>query len=266
VRPNYAEHVAPVLKKHCNGCHNSEETRGDLDLTSFAALMTGGTSGPVVVPGRPDESLLFLLAAHRESPRMPPGNRPRIPARDLEVLERWIREAAPRIDATTGGLVPPLPSPRPAPITALAVSPTAPLAAIAGFRQVLIADLAEGKLLGALPFPEGDLHVLRFSRRGDLLLAAGGVGGLSGRAVVFEVDSWQRRAAVADESDVILAADLSPDGTKVAVGGPKRIAKIIALADGKVLHEIRDATDWVLSVQFDPEGLLLAVGDRFGGL
>jgi WD40 repeat protein len=42
--------------------------------------------------------------------------------------------------------------------------------------------------------------------------------------------------------------------------------KIVSVPDGKELHILRKPTDWVLSVGFSPEGLLLAAGDRFGGL
>jgi hypothetical protein len=39
-----------------------------------------------------------------------------------------------------------------------------------------------------------------------------------------------------------------------------------SVPDGKRLHVLRKPTDWVLSVGFSPEGLLVAAGDRFGGL
>ena len=45
---------------------------------------------------------------------------------------------------------------------------------------MLVFDLAAHKLLGALPFPEGDLFCLRFSKDGQTLLAAGGGGAESG--------------------------------------------------------------------------------------
>jgi WD40 repeat protein len=121
-------------------------------------------------------------------------------------------------------------------------------------------------LLGALSFPEGEVHVLRFSRDGRVLLAGGGIGGQSGKVVGFDTGSWQRAFEVGDEADAVLAADITPDRSKVVLGGPGRVVKVFSTTDGKQLHAFRKPTDWVLSAAFSPEGLLVAAGDRFGGL
>ena len=76
-----------------------------------------------------------------------------------------------------------------------------------------------GHLLGILPFPEGVVHALSFSRNGSLLMAAGGREGGTGRAVLWQVRDGRRVAEVGDELDAILAADLSPDQTRIAIGG-----------------------------------------------
>ena len=68
-------------------------------------------------------------------------------------------------------------------------------------------------------FPEGTVHVLRFSRNGALLLAGGGRGGQSGLAVVWDVKTGKRVFEVGKEYDAVLAADLSPDLGLVALGG-----------------------------------------------
>ncbi|HJZ56718.1 MAG TPA: WD40 repeat domain-containing protein, partial [Gemmataceae bacterium] len=164
------------------------------------------------------------------------------------------------------GLTTPAALARPTPVTALAVSPAAPLVAVAGIKQVLVYELPAGKLLGAVSFPEGEVHALRFSRDGTVLVAAGGVGGQSGAVVGFEVGSWKRLFALGDEADAVLAADISTDKTRVVFGGPGRVVKVFSVPEGKQLHVLRKPTDWVLSVGFSPEGLLVAAGDRFGGL
>jgi WD40 repeat protein len=127
-------------------------------------------------------------------------------------------------------------------------------------------DRASQKLLGALPFPEGDVFVLKFSPDGRMLLAAGGVGAESGKAVVFDTKTWARSSTLGDELDAVLAADLSADAARVVVGGPNRVVKVLANPGGKVLHTFRKPTDWVTSAAFSPDGLLVAAGDRFGGL
>lgn len=271
----------PVLRKHCGKCHNAERPRGELDLSTFAGVMAGGASGKVAVPGKPEESPLYTLTAHLEEPAMPP-NAAKIPQRDLGILRRWVegglREtadgppaSAPAVaeappPAPAGGLVAPAPMPRAPAVAALAVSPTAPIAAVPGHRQVLLFNIARGEPLGAVAFPEGEVQALRFSRDGGLLLAAGGVGAESGRAVVFHTGDWSRASAVGDEQDAILAADFNPAATEVVHGGPGRLVKVAALAGGGPRHAFRKATDWITAAGFSPDGLLVAAGDRFGGL
>ena len=47
----YVDHIKPMLENKCFSCHNPDKKKGDLDLTSFAALMSGGGGGAVVDPG-----------------------------------------------------------------------------------------------------------------------------------------------------------------------------------------------------------------------
>ncbi|MCX7701799.1 MAG: hypothetical protein N2039_13055 [Gemmataceae bacterium] len=280
----FETNVKPILRKHCVACHNEERPRGDLDLTSFSGLMTGGVSGKVVIPGKPEESLLYTLAAHLDDPKMPP-NKPKIPQREIDTLARWIEggllekpsaapakaigKALPSSNANvseTAGLTRPTPLPRLTPITALATSPNAPLAAVPGLKQVLLLDLTESKPLGALQFPEGEVQAIRFSGDGQWLFVAGGIGGQSGAVVGFEVGSWKRIFTWNDETDAVLTLDITPDRSAIAIGGPSRVVRVISLPEGKVLHNHRKNTDWVTAVTFSPDGLLLAAGDRFGGL
>jgi WD40 repeat protein len=107
--------------------------------------------------------------------------------------------------------------------------------------------------------------VLKFSRNGTLLLAAGGHGASSGRAVLFDVVSGERVAEIGDELDIVLAADISSDQKLVAIGGPSKLVKIYDTKSGELLHRIKKHTDWVTAMEFSPDGQLLASGDRNGG-
>lgn len=270
------EQVKPILAKRCNKCHAGERPRGELETSTFAGIMQGGVSGKAVVAGRPVESPLYTLTAHLEDPKMPP-NAPKIPQSEIDTLRKWIEhglleKAGGAASATVqtpavkvpDGLGAAVLLPRATPITALAASPVAALVAVAGNKQVLVFE--SGKLLGGVPFPEGEIHALRFARDGTVLLAAGGVGGQSGAVVGFTVGSWKRAFAVTDATDAVLAADLSPDKSRVVFGGLSRLVKVATVADAKVVHTFRKPTDWVQSVAFGPDGLLVAAGDRFGGL
>src|SRR4029078_9446616 len=89
---------------------------------------------------------------------------------------------------------------RPGQITALAASPWAPLVAVAGQKQVSLYHSDDGRLLELLPFPEGIPQVVRFSRNGSVALVAGGRGGQSGCAVLFDVETGERIAKTRGES------------------------------------------------------------------
>src|SRR5262245_44377117 len=69
---SYARQVKPLFARYCLECHNAQQTKGDLNLETFSGLLQGSKSGPVVVPGKPDESLLVLLPEGKEKPPMPP--------------------------------------------------------------------------------------------------------------------------------------------------------------------------------------------------
>src|SRR5437879_6451027 len=56
----FEKQVRPLLVEHCHGCHSvkTKKTSGGLALDSREAILTGGDSGPAVVPGKPEKSLL----------------------------------------------------------------------------------------------------------------------------------------------------------------------------------------------------------------
>jgi hypothetical protein len=151
-------------------------------------------------------------------------------------------------------------------VTALAVSPWAPLVAIGGQKQVTLYNTETLRPLGVLPFPEGFPTVLKFSRNGQLLMIGGGLGGKSGKVTLWNVITGQRVGSVGDEADQVLAADVSPDHGFVALGGPNKVLKIYSTKDGALLHTLKRHTEWITAVSFSPDGKFLASGDRNGGI
>lgn len=293
--PTYNDDVLPVFREHCNSCHNADKLKADLDLTTYATTIKGGSSGVAVKAGAPDTSMLYRVTAHMEEPEMPP-KKPKIPEAQLTIIKDWIaggalesaggtaakaRDAAlsmvPAAAAGPGGpaIMPEKPQPpanpavlaKPAPVVALAASPVAPLAAVSSHGEVLLYDTDAKSLLGALPFPERQPNVLSFSRDGALLLAAGGRGAHSGKVAVFDVKTGKRVAEAGNESsDAILAADLSGDRSLLATGGPDKLVRIYSTETGKLERTIKKHTDWVTALAFSPDGEKLATADRNGGL
>ncbi|MBX3468882.1 MAG: hypothetical protein KF878_18585, partial [Planctomycetes bacterium] len=290
-RVTWADHVAPIMEQACTYCHDAGSPSGGLDLTSYSAAMSGGGSGAVIAPGDPGASRLFRMVTRAETPFMPDDGSELSPD-DVATLRRWIaqgaletssspapaRRRAPAAVAAEvrplGDAVLPAPLPlaartdaaRPASVLALAASPTAPLLAVAGHREVLLYDGAGLGLLGVLPFPAGGVHALRFTPDGRLLLAAGGDGAARGSAVVFEVATGLVRARVDDARDAFLAADLREDHTLLAVGGPLRVVDVYRVATGERAYRLEGHTNWITAVAFSPDGALLATGDRAGGV
>jgi hypothetical protein len=290
----YDEHVQPIFREHCFSCHNQETKKSDLSLASYTSLMAGGAGGEVVEAGDPDVSRLWALVSHEEEPNMPP-EQDKLPEEKLATIKAWIaggalqnsgsvakvkKKTALAMTVSTGAGKPDGPPPMPenlmrqpvvytaraGAVTALACSPWAPLAAVAGQKQISLYHTDTGALLGVLPFPEGIAHVLKFSRSGTLLLAGGGIGGKGGNVVVYDVKTGKRVFEVGDELDLVLAADINEDHSRIALGGPGRVVRVFSTEDGSLLHEIRKHTEWIYELEFSPDGVLLVTADRNGGM
>ncbi len=86
--------VRPVLAEHCVGCHGPEKQKAGLRLDSRAAALAGGETGPAVVPGKVEESLLVGAIRHADDGlKMPPKQK----LADTQVadLTRWVEMGAP---------------------------------------------------------------------------------------------------------------------------------------------------------------------------
>ena len=86
----FTRDIKPIMEKFCFECHGMEKTESGLDLRTVKSMLKGGESGPALVPGQPDESLLFKMV-HKE--KMPPDGE--MPAKtDIERVRRWIISGA----------------------------------------------------------------------------------------------------------------------------------------------------------------------------
>lgn len=82
-----------VLREKCVECHRAEKRQGRLDMTRREKLLRGGDSGPALVPGKPDKSLMIELIEFDE---MPPRKQKegRVTKAELRVLKRWVASGA----------------------------------------------------------------------------------------------------------------------------------------------------------------------------
>ena len=91
-RAEFDRQVAPILIANCLGCHSGRDPMGGLDLTRRRTALAGGDSGPVIVRGKPDESL--LLQRLREGSMPPEEEDNRLGQEQVALLEKWIAAGA----------------------------------------------------------------------------------------------------------------------------------------------------------------------------
>lgn len=92
---DYVREVKPILTQHCYRCHGASQQKSGMRADTAAALRTGGDSGPSLVAGKPDESLLLktILGTHDDISRMP-YKKPPLSDAQIGLIRTWIAEGA----------------------------------------------------------------------------------------------------------------------------------------------------------------------------
>lgn len=89
--PVFEKDVRPILKAHCWHCHGEEDQHeGKLDTRLARFLFKGGETGPAVVPGKPQDSVLMQRIASGE---MPPGKK-KLSSSEQDTIAKWIAAGA----------------------------------------------------------------------------------------------------------------------------------------------------------------------------
>jgi uncharacterized membrane protein len=102
----YAKQIHPIFDANCVACHGSGKVQGGLRLDSYELVMKGGQGGAVIVPGKPQESLLFTrvtLPANDKHFMPAEGHQP-LNARELTLLRAWIEQGASPSATTLAGI------------------------------------------------------------------------------------------------------------------------------------------------------------------
>jgi cytochrome c553 len=86
--------IRPLLVNSCFECHTDDE-KGGLRLDSRSSLLKGGDSGPAIVPGNPDASLLMKAVRHAEGVSKMPRRAPKLADLQIAALAEWITMGAP---------------------------------------------------------------------------------------------------------------------------------------------------------------------------
>lgn len=88
---SFKQHVQPILLRHCVGCHGGS---GGLFLDRYETVMQGSVRGPVIVPGEPDQSELYLRITGQKQPAMPPAGNRKLQPEHIETIRLWIAQGA----------------------------------------------------------------------------------------------------------------------------------------------------------------------------
>jgi hypothetical protein len=89
--PVFETEVLPLLEAKCLRCHGEKVRKAELDLRGRAGILKGSESGPVVVPGKPQESPLYEMV---HGGKMPPGKKDKLGPQEVEIVRRWIEAGA----------------------------------------------------------------------------------------------------------------------------------------------------------------------------
>jgi WD40 repeat protein len=225
------------------------------------------------VAGKPDESLAYLLAAHRRDPIMPPAARKKaseaMTADELGLLRDWI--AAGAIDDPAEDMTPvaartlalgPVPAAAKA-VEAIDLSPDGLRIALGRGSAIEVVEISSGKVVTRLEGPGDLIQSIRFSPDGSRLAAGGFQMARVWDVPVTPEFAWWEPTDLGPLADRVLALDFSPDGSVlVAAGGePTRSGDLTAfeILSGRVRWHLGSLHgDTILGVRFSPDGTRLA--------
>lgn len=102
---DFVRQIKPLLEDRCVECHNSETLLGELNLVSREHAFQKRKAGPVIVPKKPEGSLLYLVLKlpSRDKKAMPATGH-RIPPDEVATVRQWIAEGAAWPSGTAGRL------------------------------------------------------------------------------------------------------------------------------------------------------------------
>jgi len=89
---DFEKNIRPLLANRCLSCHGAEKQKGGLRLDSRTSMMQGGDSGPAIIPGAPDESMVIEAIRYGGDLQMPPKGK--LKDGEIATMTRWIKEGA----------------------------------------------------------------------------------------------------------------------------------------------------------------------------
>src|SRR5438309_1092463 len=93
----FEKKIRPLLVENCYKCHSheSEKLKGGLFLDSRDGVLKGGETGPAIVPGDPEKSLLIKAVRYTDKDLQMPPKGKKLPEEDIASLVAWVKMGAP---------------------------------------------------------------------------------------------------------------------------------------------------------------------------
>ncbi|HIG28935.1 MAG TPA: DUF1549 domain-containing protein [Verrucomicrobiales bacterium] len=96
----FAHKVWPLIHSKCLACHGEDKQKAELDLRTLETALKGGESGPALVEGNAEKSLLYLaIQWEDEDLQMPPKENDRLTLSQIDYFNQWINAGAPWLSA-----------------------------------------------------------------------------------------------------------------------------------------------------------------------
>src|SRR5258707_1322366 len=91
----FEKKVRPIFVNNCYGCHSADtKPAGGLRVDDHNGILRGGQSGPAVVPGDPEKSVLLMRVRHQDPKRRMPKESDPLSESQIADLNTWIRDGA----------------------------------------------------------------------------------------------------------------------------------------------------------------------------
>jgi len=270
---SFVRQVAPILQKHCIACHGAKKAESDYRADSFQALMQETSEGPAFVGGKLDASHLYQrLVTEDADLRMPPESDP-LPTSEIETVKRWIEQGL-EFDGSSAAvplaeLLPVITHPDPPdrypaslPVSAMLILAKQERVLVGGYHEILVWDFA-GSLKARIRNQGQRTYSIAMHPSKPLILSASGTPGQLGEVRMFDLDSFELRGIVAQTDEVIMDAQFSPDGSRIAVAMPERAARVYSGSDyAEKERELLGHSDQVTSLTWYSGGNRLATTSR----
>jgi uncharacterized membrane protein len=88
---SFESKIRSLLQSKCFRCHGAKTQKAELNLSTKSGIYKGSESGPVIQPGKPEESLLYEMVYDG---LMPPEKKDRLSKEQIETIRQWINAGA----------------------------------------------------------------------------------------------------------------------------------------------------------------------------